>query len=458
MRTSEEDHIVALATAPGKGALALIRVSGRSSRSLAREVFQPWPEPSPIARRPHLGRIETESGEVLDQVLLTWFPAPASYTGEDVVEVSCHGSLLITGQIVELFIRQGARLAEPGEFTRRAFLNGKLDLAQAEAVRDLIESQTVFQARLATAQLGGSLARLLEPIREELVDIISHMETALEFVEDEVEPEHREKLLRRLEGLQSRLSELEGGFELGRLVRAGIAVAITGSPNAGKSSIFNALLKNDRALVTATPGTTRDAVTEVISIEGLPARLIDTAGIRKAEDRVEELGIEKTLEYLTGADVVLFVLDGNQPFGSEEQDVWNLVRDKVTILVVNKADLLRRIRMPPEVASSGCQRISTSALKGEGLDDLVAAVWREVNPESAVEKDTFFLTSLRHYEAVQKAGHGLTQGMEAYGKGWSEEFPIHDFRKALEALGTITGDTTVEDILDQIFSTFCIGK
>ena len=458
MRASEEDHIVALATAPGRAALAVVRISGPSSKSIARKIFRPWPEPEIVARSPVLGRIESESGEVLDQVLLTWFPGPASYTGEEVVEVSCHGSPFIAGQIVELLIRTGARLAEPGEFTKRAFLNGKLDLTQAEAVRDLIESQTVFQSRLATEQLGGSLSRRLEPIKTELINVLSHMETALEFVDDEVEPEQSKLLQERLDRLQARISGLEEGFELGQLVRAGIAVVITGAPNAGKSSVFNSLLKNDRALVTSIPGTTRDAVTGMISIQGWPARLIDTAGIRTARDRVEELGIAKTLEYLASADVVLFVLDGNRPFGSEEREIWDLVRDKGTILVVNKSDLPQKICLPPEAKTSERQRLSTSALKGDGMKDLVAAVWREVNLTSQIEKDTFFLTSIRHYEAIVKAREWLTRGMEAYRQGWSEEFPIHDFRKALEALGTITGDTTVEDILDQIFSTFCIGK
>ena len=367
-----------------------------------------------------------------------------------------HPALL--NQLIHRIIDCGARLAEPGEFTRRAFLNGKLDLTQAEAVRDLIESQTLFQSRLATEQLGGSLSRLLEPIRTELINVLSHMETALEFVDDEVEPEQRKLLQQRLDRVQAQLSGLEEGFELGQLVRSGIAVAITGAPNAGKSSVFNALLKNDRALVTSIPGTTRDAVTEMISIQGWPARLIDTAGIRAARDQVEELGIRKTLEYLASADVVLFVLDGNRPFGSEEQEIWDLVRDKGTILVVNKSDLPQKIRLPPELKTSERQRISTSALNGDGLKDLLGAVWREVNLTSPVEKDTFFLTSIRHYEAIVRAREWLTKGMDAYRQGWSEEFPIHDFRKALEALGMITGDTTVEDILDQIFSTFCIGK
>ena len=303
VRASEEDHIVALATAPGKGAIALIRLSGPSPRLLLEGVFQPSSGEGLIPRRSTLGRIAGEGGEVLDQVLVTWFPAPASYTGENVIEVTCHGSLLIVQRIIQRLLGQGARMAEPGEFTKRAFLSGKLDLVQAEAVRDLIESQTAFQARLAVEQLGGRLSRRLEPVRAELVQVLSHMETSLEFVEDEVTPEERETLVERLQEITRDLVQLAGGFELGRLVRAGIEVAITGSPNAGKSSIFNGLLRNNRALVTAVPGTTRDAVSETISIEGLPARLVDTAGIREARDEVEELGIEKTKEYLAGADV-----------------------------------------------------------------------------------------------------------------------------------------------------------
>ena len=457
LRASGEDHIVALATAPGRSAIALIRLSGPNPRLLVKGVFQPVWQQDLIPRRPTLGRITGEGGEVLDQVLLTWFPAPGSYTGEDVIEVSCHGSLLIVQQIIHGLICQGARMAEPGEFTKRAFLNGKLDLVQAEAVRDLIESQTAFQARLAAEQLGGRLSRQLEPVRGQLVQILSHMETALEFVEDEVTPEGKETLLGRQQEITRDLGQLAAGFDLGRLVRAGMEVAITGSPNVGKSSIFNALLKNDRALVTAVPGTTRDAVSETISIEGLPARLVDTAGIREARDQVEKLGIEKTREYLARADVILFVLDGNTAFGSGEREIWELTRERPTILVLNKRDLPRRLHLPREL-QQGCQEVSTSALRGEGITHLVKALWREVTPETGVEKESCFLTNIRHYEAVRAAIRWMEKGIGAYQEGLSEEYPICDFRKALESLGTITGETTVDDILDQIFSTFCIGK
>ena len=457
LRASGEDHIVALATAPGRSAIALIRLSGPNPRLLVKGVFQPVWQQDLIPRRPTLGRITGEGGEVLDQVLLTWFPAPGSYTGEDVIEVSCHGSLLIVQQIIHGLICQGARMAEPGEFTKRAFLNGKLDLVQAEAVRDLIESQTAFQARLAAEQLGGRLSRQLEPVRGQLVQILSHMETALEFVEDEVTPEGKETLLGRQQEITRDLGQLAAGFDLGRLVRAGMEVAITGSPNVGKSSIFNALLKNDRALVTAVPGTTRDAVSETISIEGLPARLVDTAGIREARDQVEKLGIEKTREYLARADVILFVLDGNTAFGSGEREIWELIRERPTILVLNKRDLPRRLHLPREL-QQGCQEVSTSALRGEGITHLVKALWREVTPETGVEKESCFLTNIRHYEAVRAAIRWMEKGIGAYQEGLSEEYPIYDFRKALESLGTITGETTVDDILDQIFSTFCIGK
>ncbi len=457
-RASEEDHIVALATAPGKSAVALIRLSGPNPRQLAKGIFESASPGVLVPRRPTLGQITGEEGEVLDQVLMTWFPAPESYTGEDVIEVSCHGSLLIVQQIIQGLLRRGARMADPGEFTRRAFLRGKLDLAQAEAVRDLIESQTAFQARLAAQQLGGRLSRQLEPITTSLIQILSHMETSLEFVEDEVTPEGKESLLGRQREITRELERLAAGFDLGRLVRAGIEVAITGSPNVGKSSIFNALLRNKRALVTPEPGTTRDAVSETISIEGLPARLVDTAGIRAARDQIEKLGIEKTREYLACADVVLFVLDSSVVFGSGEREIWELVHEQPTILVLNKQDLPGRLRLPGALENSGCQRVSTSALRGEGMGRLVKALWREVTPGTGVERESFFLTNIRHYEAVRAAIRWMEKGISAYREGLSEEYPIHDFRKALQSLGTITGETTVDDILDQIFSTFCIGK
>ena len=266
-------------------------MSGSEAKNFLERVFCAASPGTISHRRPALGRFQDSKGRSLDRVLVTFFPKPASYTGEDVAEISCHGSPLVTRQVVEVLLGQGARLAQPGEFTLRAFLNGKIDLAQAEAVRDLIESQTAFQARLAREQLEGKLSRTLEPLKEELVRIVCHMETAVEFVEDQVEPEGKERLIESLQQVKGKLESLEESFRLGRMVHDGIFVTITGKPNAGKSSIFNSLLRGRTgAIVASIPGTTRDALTESINLRGIPARLVDTAGIREARDEVESLG------------------------------------------------------------------------------------------------------------------------------------------------------------------------
>ena len=336
MTYGQDRTIVAVPTPPGRGAISLLRLSGPQAKEFATRRFRTHGRADWIPHRPLRGHFLDSLGNQLDQVLVTFFPGPASYTGEDVVEISCHGSPVVAQQIIESLLELGAHLAEPGEFTLRAFLNAKMDLAQAEAVRDLIDSQTAFQAKIAVEQLEGKLSQTLEPIKNELVRILCQMETAVEFVEDDVEPEERGKLVEGLQRVDRQLEELEESFRLGRIVQEGITVVITGKPNAGKSSIFNALVEEDRVIVSAIPGTTRDAVTETINLEGIPARLVDTAGIREAEDPLEQLGVQKSLEYLRQSDAVLFVLDQATPFGEEDVRICELVRKHRCVLVLNK--------------------------------------------------------------------------------------------------------------------------
>jgi tRNA modification GTPase len=377
-----------------------------------------------------------------------------------VVEISCHGSPVVAQQLVESLLDAGAHLAEPGEFTLRAFLNNKVDLAQAEAVRDLIDSQTAFQAKLASEQLEGRLSRALEPIKDELVRILCQMETAIEFVEESIELEDRGELAEALQRVDQQLEELEESFRLGRIVQEGITVAITGKPNAGKSSIFNALVETDRVIVAAIPGTTRDAVAETINLGGIPARLVDTAGIREAEDPLEHLGVQKSLEYLRQSDAVLFVLDQSTPFGEEDLRIWGLVRKQRCVLVLNKEDLppTGPLKIPPEVEESCAARVHVSALERTHLQDLKDSLLSAVTGAAELEQEGAMITSVRHKRCVEAARKYLQKGIGAYQQGMSEEFPLYDFRKALDAMGQITGATTVDDILKEIFSTFCIGK
>ncbi len=458
VRYSGDRTIVAIATPPGQGAITLVRLSGLQAKECASQRFRAPGQPDWLARRPLLGHFLDGQGKPLDQVLLTFFPGPASYTGEDLVEISCHGSPVVARQLVEGLVESGAHLAEPGEFTWRAFLNGKMDLAQAEAVRGLIESQTAFQAKVAAEQLEGKISQALNPIKDEIVRILCQMETALEFVEDEVELQERGELLEALRIADQQLEQLEESFSFGRIVQEGITVSITGKPNAGKSSLFNALVLDDRVIVTAVPGTTRDAVTETIDLEGIPARLVDTAGIREAKDALEQLGVQKSLEYLRQADVVLFVLDQTTLFGEDDFRVWELIRARRCVLVINKEDLPGRLQIPPEVEKACAATVRVSALEGTHLDELKSSLWNAVTREHRIEQEGVMITSIRHKHCIEAARKSLQAGIESYGRGMSEEFPLYDFRKALESLGQITGETTAEDILEEIFSTFCIGK
>ena len=460
MTYGQERTIVAVATPPGRGAISLVRLSGQQAKKFVASRFRAQGRADWVSHRPLLGRILDARGNPLDQVLVTFFPGPASYTGEDVIEISCHGSPVVTQQIVESLLEVGAHLAEPGEFTLRAFLNGKMDLAQAEAVRDLIDSQTAFQARLAAEQLEGKLSRALEPIKNELVRILCQMETAVEFVEEGIELEERGKLVEALQRVDRQLEELEESFRLGRIVQEGITVAIVGRTNSGKSSIFNALVEYDRVIVAAIPGTTRDAVAETINLGGIPARLVDTAGIREAEDPLERLGVQKSLEYLRQSDAVLFVLDQSIPFGEEDLRVWELVRKHCCVLVLNKEDLppAGHLEIPPEVEEACAARVRVSALEKTHLQDLRESLLNAVSGEGDFEQEGVMIRNVRHKRCLEEARRHLQEGIGSYQQGMSEEFPLYDFRKALDSMGQITGATTVDDILQEIFSTFCIGK
>ena len=458
MISDQSETIVAVATPAGKGAIAVVRLSGPAARSLTEGQFRRQTQGQLHPASPTLGAFWGSRQNHLDQVLITFFQQPASFTGEDLVEISCHGSPVVVRQIVETMLEAGARLATPGEFTQRAFLNGKLDLAQAEGLRDLIESQTAFQAKLATEQLQGALSLRLAPMKEEIIRVVCHIETALEFVEDEVEPQTRQELAAALEKVDRELQELEQSFALGRIVLEGATVAIVGKPNVGKSCVFNGLLNQDRAIVTDIPGTTRDVLAETIDLHGIPTRLVDTAGIREPEDRVERLGVEKSLQSVGESDASMFVLDGSVPFEQEDWRILELVREQPCLLVVNKEDLPRRLEVPPQVEAVCQSTVTMSALKRTHLQELRAALLGVLLPERSGEQESAPLTDIRHKQCIQTSRQHLRAGIQAYQSGLSEEFPLYDFRKALAALGQITGETTVEDLLDQIFSTFCIGK
>ncbi|HSR69080.1 MAG TPA: tRNA uridine-5-carboxymethylaminomethyl(34) synthesis GTPase MnmE [Acidobacteriota bacterium] len=458
MSADLNDTIIALATVPGRSALALLRISGPQSLEFLTRLCEArqWRE---RPRQARLTRLNDLQGGEIDRGLVTFFSAPHSYTGQDVVEISLHGSSWVCRKVLECALQSGLRLAGPGEFTQRAFLLGKMDLIQAEAVRDLIESETAFQARVARSQMEGALSRRLQPLKDELVKVISHMETALEFVEDQVEPEGREALTQRLLEAADFLAELEESFQVGRLLHEGITIALVGRPNVGKSSLFNALMSDERAIVTEIPGTTRDALRERVDLHGIPAQIVDTAGIRETREEVEKLGVERTLQMVAEADVSVFVVDGAEPFSDEDSRSWQAVEGRRPLLVVNKRDKGVSIELPERVEQGCIGRLEVSAASGEGVDRLRQELWRLAGGEEvAAGGEAALLTNVRQQGCVRECREALLEGLQGYRSGLSEEFALYDLRRALEALGRLTGEVTVEEILGEIFSTFCIGK
>lgn len=384
--------------------------------------------------------------------MVTYFARPRSYTAEDLIEIGCHGSPVVLRLCVERAVAVGARLAEPGEFTLRAYVNGRIDLPQSEAVRDLIESTTLYQARIAAQQVEGSVSRRIRPLKEQLLELISLLEAGIDFAEDDISVAPAEEILRRLGPIEQGISKLAASFAYGKLVHAGLTLAIVGRPNVGKSSLFNSLLKQDRAIVTDIPGTTRDLVSETASIDGIPVRFVDTAGIRAGQDLVEKLGIARSYQAMADADVTLVVVDLSAPVNeqgrAEDQALIGKAREQGRyILVGNKCDL-------PRVADLAEVHLPVSALTGEGVEDLR----RRIRPAAGEEQELGFITSIRHEQLLRESLEALDQARKATEFGIPHEMLLLDLYAALRPIDAITGATTADDILNRIFSTFCIGK
>ena len=448
-----QETVVAISTPPGRGGIGIVRLSGPHALDIANGLVR-TSGAQEHARARLADVVDPETAQKLDEAIVTYFARPHSYTGEDVVEIAAHGSPVILEMLVRLALRGGARLARPGEFTERAFLAGRLDLTQAEAVRDLIEAQTLYQARVAAEQLGGALSRRIHPAKQDLVELIALLEAGIDFAEDDVEVTPEAEIVTRIDTITGLLDELARSFDHGRMVHEGLRLAIVGRPNVGKSSLFNRLLERDRAIVTATPGTTRDLVTARLSLGGIPVELVDTAGLREARDEAEAIGIRKSRETLAEADVVLVVLDASVPLRDDEQELITSLAGRRALVVRNKSDLSDAGDVRPELPVAS---VTTSALTGEGLQALREALTESVrNP--AGESESGFLTSVRHFEAVSGALAALQAAWEAGGKKIPHEMLLLDLYTALRQLDSLTGETTAEDILNRIFSTFCIGK
>ena len=443
--------IVALSTPRGRGALAVIRLSGPLAINIATQMAGLGDiEP----RKAKLVRIMS-GDQIVDEALLTCFLAPHSLTGEDVVEISCHGSPAVVRQIIDRTLELGATLAGPGEFTLRALSNGKINLAQAEAIRDLIAAQTDAAVKQATRQLNGELSNTLDPFKEKLVEVIVLLESALEFVEDDLPPTSVSAVEETLASVIKGVEKLSASFSAGRLLQDGVRVTIAGRPNVGKSSLFNSLVEHERAIVTEIPGTTRDTLSEAIDLGGIPVILTDTAGVRETTDGIETLGIERTQRAVGDADLVLVVLDGADEVGPSDLDLLNQTASGRRLVVMNKCDL------PSFRGGSSCaeapQAINVSARTGEGLDALRAAMLESLN-SAGIEGQGLLITNVRHYDLLCRTKQELESARDAFRDRHSEELVLVPLHNALKYLGQITGETTTEDILSEIFATFCIGK
>lgn len=458
-----DDTIVAIATPPGRGGLGMVRISGSLSFSIIRDLLSLTHTPPREAMLAQF--IDPVTQARLDQVIATCFAKPQSYTGEDVAEISCHGAPVILRYMVECCVAKGARPAEPGEFTMRAFLNGRIDLTQAEAVRDLINSRTLFQARVAAQQMAGSVSTRVKPCKTALVNLIATLEAGIDFAEDDLPVAGWEEIVSGIERARAELEHMAQGYS--KLIREGMSLAIAGRPNVGKSSLFNRLLDAERAIVTEIPGTTRDLVAETASLNGIPVRLVDTAGIRDGADVVERLGVERSFQAAADADARLLVLDAAQGVTAEDIALFEKIRHHGPLLIAcNKCDLPSRLTSEDLNPLTGAESAPAnhieaawvSALTGEGLPELKEKLLSIVTPGGDFNPEGEFITNLRHQQSLAQAVQSLEKALAAASSAVPHEMLLLDLYDALHALDTLTGETTVDDLLGVIFSTFCVGK
>jgi len=455
-----EDTIAAVATPAGEGGVAIVRVSGPDAERIAREIFSRSGGRNGALRSHtlHHGVVrDPKSGAILDEALLALMRKPRSYTGEDVVELHCHGGRFLVRQILELVLSRGARHAEPGEFTKRAFLNGRVDLAQAEAVLDLIRARTDQGLRLALGQVRGELSKWISELREELVGILVQVEAAIDFPEEEVELLQREELADKTEALREKISAIVASYEWGRLFREGARVCIAGRPNVGKSSLLNALVGEERVIVTPVPGTTRDVIEESVNLGGLPVVLWDTAGIRRTDDEVERIGVDFSLKRLEEADAVIVLVDGSAALSEEDFSILGAARRKKGLVVVNKNDLPIALTIAElESAGSGKELISISARERKGLEKLQLGLRSLLLGEQG--EPPMVLTNIRHKASLQRAEQALSEVMDSLRQALPPELVAADLQRAREGLEEVIGVVSSEELLERIFSQFCIGK
>ena len=456
-----ESAIAAISTPPGEGGVAVIRISGGESHAIVRKIFVPVGNSGFSERKLCFGKIiNPETGETVDEVLCVVMSSPDTYTGEDVAEIHSHGGYVVPRKILELLVGLGATLAAPGEFTQRAFLNGKMDLAQAEAVSDIIGAQTEQSLRYAEAQLEGVLSGKVNGLKDEILNILAEIEANLDFPEEDIDPLARNRLKEVAESVEKELSALIESYDTGRMFRDGVTMVILGKPNVGKSSILNCLLETQRAIVSPIAGTTRDFIEERINVGGIPLVMTDTAGIRDTEDRIERLGVELSLKKAEESEFVLVVLDQSTELDALDRKILKTASKKKHLAVINKTDLEERLEKSKLQRVLGKKRtVRTSALTGEGIDQLRQAVFEVLADSShGVGASELVLTNLRHKKSMEKARDQLCAFLELLGRNEYPEILSIELRNSMNSLGEITGEVTTEDLLGRIFSRFCIGK
>jgi tRNA modification GTPase len=449
---SSEETIVALSTPLGRSGIGIVRVSGSAAENIARQFFRTSTELR--HRQATVGRWESADGEVIDEVVGVLYKHPHSYTGEDVLEISAHGNPLILNRIIHMIQSAGVRTAMPGEFTLRAVAHGKMDLIQAEAVREFIEAQTGGQARIALRQIEGAISRRISPLKDRLVNLIARLEAGIDFAEDDVDLPDATQSADELLEIREALEELQGTYSYGRLLTVGVRIVIAGCPNVGKSSLFNRLVMMDRAIVTEIPGTTRDVIAESSDLNGIPVRFFDTAGVRDTLDHVERIGVSRTLETLAEADLVLLIVDGSSRLGEEDWRIRERIKGLPHLVVANKQDIASDIDQALEEMGP----VWVSARTGAGLETLRESIARLLVGDRAQNLGESILTTARQNETVSNAIVSLAAGESALRNATPHEMALLDIYQGLSSLNELTGETTTEDILGTIFSTFCIGK
>lgn len=457
----EFDTIAAISTAIGEGGISIIRVSGSKALQVVGSIFRGRSAKSLETMETYTmryGRIVEFGGEdVVDEVIVSYMKGPRSFTAEDTVEINCHGGIVATNKVIENVLKAGARMADPGEFTKRAFLNGRIDLSQAEAVIDIIRAKTELSMKSAVLQAGGNLSAAVRELREKLLGLIAHIEATVDYPEEDLEEITAIQVSARLKEVVEELTGAIDSADEGKILREGISTVIVGKPNVGKSSLLNTLLKENRAIVTDIPGTTRDVIEEYINIKGIPIKIVDTAGIRETEDVVERIGVKKSRSKIEEADLIIFMLDTSRELTDEDRDIISYIKGKKYIVLLNKVDLNARMDIKELEGLEPEYVINASVIQGFGIDRLKDAIVK-LFFHGEIKSNELVITSMRHKEAMMAAKSSCLQAIDALGGTSAIDLASIDIRSAWYSLGQITGDTMEEDIIDKIFSEFCLGK